>query len=85
MKSKKNLIGLGGITIILCAIIVAIAVVSKTDSTDKNLSEQLELGNRYLDELNYEEAIAIYEEVLKIDSRNEEAYIGLANVYIAMG
>lgn len=45
---------------------------------------QLELSQRYLEEMEYEEAIAAFEKAIAIDPKLEEAYIGLADVYIAL-
>lgn len=40
---------------------------------------------KYLDELDYQKAIVLYEIAIWLDPKNEEAYLELANVYIAMG
>jgi len=47
--------------------------------------EQYDLGIRYLSEGNYEEAIIAFTAAIKIDSKRAEAYIGLADVYLAQG
>ncbi|MGN0736080.1 MAG: tetratricopeptide repeat protein [Anaerovoracaceae bacterium] len=47
-----------------------------------NLDELLELGAKYLDEQNYEEAIIAFEQAIKIDNKCAQAYIGLADAYI---
>ena len=46
---------------------------------------QLELGNRYMSELNYEQAIVTYEAILEIDPKCEEAYIAMAEAYLSKG
>ena len=68
---------------IVLVTIVAIASIVPTSVRAKEVQEQLSLGDKYLAELNYEQAEAIYLAILKIDPKCEEAYIGLANVYIA--
>lgn len=80
---NKKLYLITGAVIILCAIIIAIVLTSKGDSTNKKLETQLNLGNSYMDELDYEAAIAAYEEAIRIEPKSEEAYIALANAYIA--
>ena len=45
---------------------------------------QLSLGQRYLNELDYENAIAAYKAAIDIDPRNPDAYQALADVYVAM-
>lgn len=47
--------------------------------------EQYEFGIRYLSEGNYEEAIIAFNAAIEIDPKQAEAYIGLADVYIAQG
>lgn len=47
--------------------------------------EQYDLGVRYLSEGNYEEAIIAFTAAIEINPKQTEAYIGLADVYIAQG
>lgn len=47
--------------------------------------EQYDLGMRYLSEQNYEEAIAAFNEAIRIDPHRTEAYLGMADVLAAMG
>ena len=49
---------------------------------EKRLAEQLDLAERYLSELDYESAIAAYEAAIEIEPKCEEAYLGLADIYI---
>lgn len=52
-------------------------------SEDKH-SEQLDMGYKYLLEMDYEQAEVTFENILDIDETNYEAYLGLAEVYTAM-
>ncbi len=47
-----------------------------------SIQELLELGERYLVELNYEEAIVAYNQVLEIEPKNLQAWEGLATAYV---
>lgn len=47
--------------------------------------EEYDLGMRYLSEGNYEEAIIAFTAAIEIDPKRAEAYVGLADVYIAQG
>lgn len=60
---------------------MAIIVLLSTKGND-GLQKKIEMANQYLLELDYENAIALYDEVLEIDSKNVEAYLGLAECYI---
>ena len=83
MKSKRASIMIGSI-LLVCAI-AAVAILSSTDSTATQVSKQLDLGNKFLLDCNYKEAIIAYEKVIEIDPKNIKARMGLADVYIKMG
>nr|WP_288827885.1 tetratricopeptide repeat protein [uncultured Clostridium sp.] len=60
---------------------ICLAVLS-SDKVDSYLSgRKLSLGDRYLNEQEYEKAILAYQSAIKIDPRQVEAYIGMANAY----
>ena len=50
-------------------------------SIEKQISEQLELGQRYLMEENYEEAVVAFQKVIELDEKEIRAYTGLIQVY----
>ena len=50
-------------------------------SIEKQIAEQMELGQKYLEEMNYEEAVVAFQKVIELDDRNVEAYLGLGQVY----
>lgn len=74
--------------IIIIALAVAIATVSAVfvffafgDSA--RIQRKMRNAERYLEELDYEQAEAAYQDVLKIDPKNADAYLGLVEVYTA--
>lgn len=70
----------------LITVIVTITIVILSASGDEDdIAHKLETARKYLTEMKYEEAKAIYEEIIKTDPKCEEAYIGLADVYIGLG
>lgn len=85
-KSNKSkiIIGLTALIAVIAVAVLVVAIVSNSGS-NKSVAEQLELAKQYLTELNYEAAIAAYEEAIAIEPKCEEAYLGLAEVYVAMG
>ena len=83
MKNKRVLI-ISGITLLVC-IIAAIIIVTGTNSTSAKASKELDLGNKYLLEGNYKEAILAFNKVIEIDPKNIEARMGLADTYIKTG
>lgn len=53
--------------------------------SDNRHSKQLDLGYRYLSEMEYEQAEVTFESILAVDETNYEAYLGLSETYSAMG
>ena len=51
----------------------------------KSKADQLELGRKYLTEMNYSEAIAAFTEAIRLNPDDIEAYLGRAEAYAAMG
>ncbi len=51
-------------------------------SLPSRIAEQLDLANQHMEEMDYEEALAIYEGVLEIDPANPNAFLGIVEVYI---
>lgn len=82
MNKKISRVLTGGIIVAVIFWIVNIYAYGKV-SEDKH-SEQLDLGYKYLSEMKYEQAEVVFEEVIRLDGRNYEAYLGLAEVYTSM-
>ena len=79
-KMKKGYIIL---YLIVFRIVFAGAIgINTYNSPDKRLAKQLDLGNRYLEEMDYEQAILAYKTAIEIDPKCEDAYLGLADIYI---
>ena len=85
-KNKINKKLLIGTAVFIAVALVALLIVFAPKAADaKKIQEQLSLGQKYLSELNYEQAEATYLAVLAIDPKNVDAYLGLADVYVAQG
>ncbi|WP_031547580.1 tetratricopeptide repeat protein [Oribacterium sp. FC2011] len=50
-------------------------------SKAQRIEDQLTLGNKYLIDMDYEQAILTFDKVIKIDPKNTDAYIGLGESY----
>ena len=84
-KSKAKLIV---ILIIIAVVIiggVTAAVLIMNQPKGNGYQDQLSLGEKYLNEEKYDEAITALRRAIEIDPNNPEAYIKLADVYIANG
>ncbi|WP_372998040.1 tetratricopeptide repeat protein [Lutispora sp.] len=78
MSKNKIIIGIVVVLIlIICASILAVSL------SGGDLSKQLKLGEKYLAEGKYEEAILAFEKAIKIDEKNIDARVGLAKAYVA--
>ena len=93
MQNKKILIIIlcGVLALVLLFMGVCAAMLITGGSSDGSGSDgdiyqkQLDLGNKYLEEENYEQAIAAFKAAIEEDPENEEAYSLLARVYHNLG
>lgn len=67
---------------VICLLVIAIFI---TGCGSENLEKQLSLGQKYLFEQKYEEAIVAFEKAIQIDKKCVDAYIGLADAYVGIG
>lgn len=78
MKSKKLFALIAAAAVILLAIIAGIGIYN---TTAKRLARQLKAADKYLAELDYEQAIIEFEKAIGIEPKNVEAYLGMAEAY----
>lgn len=81
--SEKKTIRAGAV----CLLVSLLAALFFTACVSKavNAADKIELGQKYLTELNYTEAIASFTEAIKLDPDNIQAYMGRAEAYMALG
>ena len=81
MSKKKLIIAI--VVIVLLAIIAGtIGFLSKNSNS---LEYYLDLGAKYIESQDYDEAISAYTKALEIDDMSVEAYLGLADAYVGRG
>lgn len=81
-KCKKGLIAA------VIIVVTALAVLSGVwlhNTPARRLAEQLDLGNRYLEEMDYEQAVVVFTKAIEIDPMSVDAYIGVAEAYVGLG
>ena len=71
------------ITVVVISIITGIYVYINSDSM--KTKRLIELGNKYLSELNYEQAVVVFNGILELDHDNEQAFEGIKLSYLAWG
>ena len=75
MKKAKNAL------FSLLLLLAALAVLAACGSKAVTAADKIELGQKYLTELNYTEAVASFTEAIKLDPDNIQAYMGRAEAY----
>ncbi len=86
-KSKAPIVLLIAAPVVLIFLVVVVGVTSyftlfsQSARDRREVNKQLKLAERYLNELDYEQAIAAYKAVLEIDPNNTEALAALNDVY----
>ena len=83
-KKKDNKVLMGGIIAAVILVLAAGIGFGIYNSPSNRLSRQLDLGQKYLEEMDYEQAKIAFEEAIAIDEKCTEAYIGLTEAYIGM-
>ena len=81
-KKKLSIPLIAAAAVVLVALIAGIGVYNIPAN---RLSRQLDLGNRYLENEQYAEAVVAFERAITIDDRNMEAYAGAVEAYSGMG
>jgi len=81
---KRN--GVKIVVMICISIVVVFGSLIYYNGSDRiHARKQMDLGDKYLEELDYDKAIAAYEAAIKIDPRNEKPNSGLDEIYIKKG
>ena len=85
-KPKKKPLVIVGIVIgVLLALAIGTGAIYARNTPERRLERQLELGEKYLEEMDYEQAVAAYRAALEIDPRCTEAYLGGIRACDGMG
>ena len=69
---------------LLAAVLLAVALLTACSSKAEKVREKLDLGQKYLTEQNYTEAVASFTEAIGLDPENIPAYMGRAQAYTGL-
>lgn len=83
MQAQRSCSARSNIKMFLVVLLAAVLVTACTSKAAKAL-EKVELGQRYLTELNYTEAVVSFTEAIGLDPENIPAYIGRAQAYVSL-
>ncbi len=73
------------LSLILAIVLTITLFTSCAEPAEALTSVYLNLGEKYLTDLNYEEAIVYFNKVIEVEPKNARAYLGSAEAYVAMG
>lgn len=82
-KKNKRLFAIITGVVIIVAVGGAAFVSLKDQKVKKQYSACVDVGNKYLEELDYEKAEASYLKAIKINPKEKESYMKLADIYMA--
>ncbi len=80
-KQRKRRILFAGIVILI--VLAAIPLIN-LQSSDRKLNALLDLGEKYLEDLQYESAVAVFDEAIAIEPKCAAAYLGKAKAQYAL-
>lgn len=80
-KNKKLLFSIIAAAAVLIALFAGIGIYN---TPTNRVNRHLELANRYLEEMDYEQAVVAFDKVIAIDPMNVDAYLGKAEAYIGL-
>jgi len=77
----------GTIVLVLILTIVGVVAIVTSNKADRPLTvaELLDLGEKYLRDLEYEQALVQFEKVIEIEPMNPRGYTGAAEAFIGLG
>ncbi len=86
VKKEKNKKGIIISIVTVFAVIAAVLIgIGIYNAPARRLAEQLDLGNRYLEEMDFEQAVVAFTKAIEIDPMSMDAYIGAADAYVGLG
>lgn len=84
-KTKNRLVTIISVAVALVVLVGIFLYLTTFGGYDRiRISRMCGLGDRYLSELEYEDAIAEFKSAIEIDPKAEDAYMGLADAYIGL-
>lgn len=82
-KSDKKLI-IACIAVFVVIIVVVIGIIAFLNAPTFRVKKHISLGNKYLNDVDYDRAVLAFKKALKIDGKSEESYAGLAAAYLGL-
>lgn len=84
-KQKKLMAAKGIVAAIFILVMIVCIWVFVVNCGERKINELLNLGNKYLEDMDYESAVLVFDQAISIDPKCEEAYLGKAQAQYALG
>lgn len=85
-KGKGVIIAVSAAVItVLLALAIAAGIVIEQNTPDKRLERHLDSGDKFLEELDFEQALVAYQAAISIDPKNMDAYLGALQASTELG
>jgi tetratricopeptide (TPR) repeat protein len=84
MKNRVRTLALVFAVALTLSLSLPLASCSETEAP-LTAEELLDLGEKYLSDIDYEQAVAYFERLIEFDAQSARAYTGLAEAYIGLG
>ena len=84
-KSPLPFIIAGVAALVVVAAAVIVLVFLRGGAASKKYSKQLQIADKYMTDMDYKNAVLAYNEAISINPGKADAYLGLADAYLAMG
>lgn len=82
-KAYVTIISIAVALVLAC--LCVIGVVMFGSNTKSNFNKHITAARQYYDKLDYKSAVFEYEEALKLNDKDVDAYIGISKAYVGMG
>ena len=83
-KDSKKIIGIVA-TILAVLVLISVTVLIVKNISAGRYNRLIDKGNNYLEEMQYDDGIAAFDEAIRIDPKRPDAYEGKVNIYVAKG
>ena len=84
-KNTKNNVFLFVVALVVILIIIGMVIAIMLNSPRNKYNKLIDLGQKYLSEMDYDKAIAAFSSAIEIDPMSDNAYIGLAEAHVGKG
>lgn len=72
------------VALLVGSITTVIAINAANGESDREIKEMLQIGYHFLEDMNYEQAVVSFENIISIDKKSVPAYSGCAIAYVGL-